>query len=89
MFLLLSLCLNENIALAVSVRSTREYYKCQFGKIVSGKSRLKADMLEARGVTNMVQVTEEEMPCFSKSSRKLQIADEFGNGVREGVKKNS
>ena len=25
-FLLVSLCLNENIALAVSVRSTREYY---------------------------------------------------------------
>ena len=39
---------------------------------------MKADMLEAR-VTNMVQVTE-EMPCFSKSSRKLQIAEESCNG---------
>ena len=78
LFLLLSLCFNENIALAVSVRSTREYYKCQFGKIVRGKSCSKADMLEAR-VTNMVQVTEEEMPCFSKSSWKLQIAEESGN----------
>ena len=34
-------------------------------------------MLEARA-TNMDQVTE-EIPCFSKSSGKLQIVEESGN----------